>query len=645
MSGVQDEPGRVSVGGVTRLLEVVGVDNAKDAPSVRSLLAQEPVSSSDLEEIEEAVVRLRASRSRWRRREQELSAILSGVRELGEVRDVDQLLDRLVGRARELMMADVAYLTERTGDHLKVRTTSGVVAAALRGLFVPTGMGLASKIVATRSPQWTSVYQEAQDIPHEAGIDEAVADEGLVSLLGVPLLVGGEVQGALFAAYRSTYQFSADEVALLGVFADHAAVVLQTARLLENAHARADEAREATEGLQRNLAAMERASAVHEDLTSVVVRGGSSQGVAATLSSALGRRVVILDRDLRAVADAPGSGSAQEGEVTGADCPSGVEAAIGESRLNGVCVRVRSAGSDFHHAVAVVLEDRLLGALLFGPGELDLGAVERRTIERAAHIVALVTLQQDAISEAENRIVDSLVSDIVATDGEHNASLGVRVSAHGVRLSELRSVVVAAMPGRVQRVNLRSIQQLGSASIAGHKDGVLVVLSSTQDGMSLAREVRQRLVPAVTAQALLVAGPPTADSSDLAAAFGAAYGCVRLLGKLGRQDDLVDARAYEPYRSMFGSDEADPLGFIAAVIGPVLQWDERRGGDLLATLAAFVETNARPTATSRSLHVHINTVLQRLERITQLLGDGWRDPECFFRVSVAVRLHALAAPR
>jgi DNA-binding PucR family transcriptional regulator len=40
------------------------------------------------------------------------------------------------------------------------------------------------------------------------------------------------------------------------------------------------------------------------------------------------------------------------------------------------------------------------------------------------------------------------------------------------------------------------------------------------------------------------------------------------------------------------------------------------------------------------LHVHPNTVQQRLDRITALLGEGWQQPERALDVQVALRLRA-----
>lgn len=622
------------------MLDLIVADNATTS-SFHSALAAEALDADDAARLEQQAEQVRGAFWRWRRREQELSAILSSVRELVEVRDVDKLLDRLVDRARGLMLADVAYLTEHYNDALKVRTTSGVVAPELRDLLVPVGAGLASKIVKTRTPQWTSVYEENHDIPHEAGVDDAVAAEGLVSLLGVPLLAGSEVLGALFAANRTAYEFSPDEIALLGAFADHAAIVLQTARLLETARSAAEEAREATNVLAGNLAAMERSTRVHEDLTSVVVSGGSAQGIAATLSSALGRRVVVLDRDLLPIADAPSEVGTERG--TGRAAPSEpVREAVDHSRHSGLCVPVPATEDPFDFAVAVVSEDAVLGALLLGPGELEFGAVERRTAERAAQIMALVTLKQDAVADAENRVSAELLSDILDLRTPVTGALVARARARGVALNRVRSLVAIAVPPDVRRLALDAVRQIGTTVLAGEEDGLLVTLSTHDDAGEVATEARQRLTRSPEAQALVVVGPSIRGVEDLPVCFDTARRCATLLENLGRTEGVVDARAYKPYLAMFGSGDGDLPEFIDAVIGPVLRWDEQRGGQLLVTLAAFIDSHASPTRTARQLHVHVNTVLQRLERITALLGDDWREPDPLFRVSVAVRMHTLA---
>jgi len=82
--------------------------------------------------------------------------------------------------------------------------------------------------------------------------------------------------------------------------------------------------------------------------------------------------------------------------------------------------------------------------------------------------------------------------------------------------------------------------------------------------------------------------------------------------------------------------------FVQATVGPVLEYDERRGTDLAGTLEAWFAAGGSPAETARRLHVHPNTVTQRLDRVGSLLGDGWREPERALEQQVALQMWRLA---
>lgn len=69
--------------------------------------------------------------------------------------------------------------------------------------------------------------------------------------------------------------------------------------------------------------------------------------------------------------------------------------------------------------------------------------------------------------------------------------------------------------------------------------------------------------------------------------------------------------------------------------------DERRGTALVETLEAWLAEDRHLARTGERLLVHPNTVTQRLERVTRLLGDGWQEPERLLEVALALRLRAI----
>ncbi|GAA4877328.1 helix-turn-helix domain-containing protein [Actinomycetospora straminea] len=612
---------------VLGLLAAASADHDADDDPAR-VLAGLGLADDEVHRLDEALRRLRGESLRWRRRGQELAALFSSARELVRVRDVDALLERLVERAHDLVGTDVAYLSEfdETTRELRVRTTRGTVSAGFPGLRVPPGKGLASSVAETRSPHWTSRYAAMTQAPHDETIDLVVGVEGLVSLLGVPLLAGEEVIGVLFAANRSEHTFTPEEVSLLSAFADHAALVLQTARLLARTRESADETERAYRRLADHVEAMERASEVHADLTALVLQGGDALDVAGALGRALQCEVTILDADLAG----PESEHAP---------PAAVRAAVTESRRTGRCVPLPEDPGVV--AVAVVAGDAFLGALLLREGAVGFGDVEHRTAERAAQITALLRLKQDAAEDAEHRVRADLLADLLADDEDRRAGAAGRARARGIDVDRWRSLVVVGVSGEHRRPVRRAAHRAaGPDGLVAEHGEHLVVLGAETDPARAARRLHDAVGDGVPT---LAVGADLDLPSDPREPLAGASACLRILPALGLTDVAVAAEEYLPYTALFGPDEARVHAFVRRVLGPVLDWDDERGATLLPTLAAYLDHRQSPVATGRALHLHKNTVLQRLERVAALLGDDWQEPDRLFRLGVAVRIARLAA--
>jgi DNA-binding PucR family transcriptional regulator len=139
----------------------------------------------------------------------------------------------------------------------------------------------------------------------------------------------------------------------------------------------------------------------------------------------------------------------------------------------------------------------------------------------------------------------------------------------------------------------------------------------------------------------VLAVTPPRSAGALPAACAIAIRTARLLAALGVDDLATSTDRYLPYSSVLDTDERSLAAFLDETIGAVRRYDADRGTDLLGTLRAFVHHNASPTRTARTLNFHTNTILQRLERLDQVLGEGWRDDERLFRIGIAVRLDDL----
>jgi DNA-binding CsgD family transcriptional regulator len=108
-----------------------------------------------------------------------------------------------LSRLRRSTAIPVAF-AGMTGEGRGFRITefSGTTTTALRGLAVAPGSGLGGKAVALARPTSVTDYRSSRVISHE--YDAAVAEEGLHSMLAVPVVVRRRVRGVVYAALRES---------------------------------------------------------------------------------------------------------------------------------------------------------------------------------------------------------------------------------------------------------------------------------------------------------------------------------------------------------------------------------------------------------------------------------------------------------
>ncbi|MER6127905.1 GAF domain-containing protein, partial [Streptomyces sp. NPDC001795] len=294
---------RPGTGAEAPFLELLARGASADAYEQPVLLARAeglpPERIGALEQAKRLALRVRAEMEGRRRREAELSALFETAHDLAGLRDLDAVLQAIVQRARSLLSTDVAYLTlndEAAGDTY-MRVTEGSVAARFQQLRLGMGEGLGGLVAQTARPYVTPDYFEDDRFQHTRTIDSGVRDEGLVAILGVPLMIGPQAIGVLFAADRRARVFEREEIALLGSFAALAAAAIDTANLLTETRSALDRLARANEIIRDRSAVIERASDVHDRLAELVLRGGGVHDVAAAVSQVLDGTVEFTEED------------------------------------------------------------------------------------------------------------------------------------------------------------------------------------------------------------------------------------------------------------------------------------------------------------------------------------------------------------
>lgn len=592
-----------------------------DTAALQRVRDTDPETAALMEQAADRVARLR-------RRDAQFAAVVAMTHDLVAQRH-GSLLDSIVERAHELLGSDMTYISAYN-SHARtftVRAVQGETSPDFRGMIVPPGVGIATRVVEKMSPVWVDDYPRSYEFPHDGEIDRIVGDEQISSILGVPLLAAGTVLGVLFVADRRHRRYTPDEIGLARSFADHAAIVIEQGNLVADLHAASARADHERRRAESTAEAVRKAAALHEELTALVASGADPRTIAAALGASLERQITVVDADLDVLAGPEALVLDDHHRADGSPV-----ATLRRAIAQGKSAVLASGPAEF--IAPIVVEQTAVGALLVERGETELSRTERRSVERSGVAFALVWMQRRAVDLAEERIRGELVTELTDTHG-NRGQVVERVRTRGLnpaRPWEAAHFLIGDAAAERMLRTLRADRNV-LAGTSGGRLWVFTPESGVIQRIERAARIADVDTPLIVQQdastltELLDHLEPIRRARDFAAAMGQRTGVLR-------------AELFAPYTVLFDGRGERAAAFIDATLRPILDWDGRRGAELFTTLLASLDEQGSVTAIARRLSLHPNTVRQRLDRIGALLPGDWTLPDARFRLEIAARLEA-----
>jgi anti-sigma regulatory factor (Ser/Thr protein kinase)/putative methionine-R-sulfoxide reductase with GAF domain len=148
---------------------------------------------------------------------------------------LDELLESLLVRVRTMLGVDTVaiLLHDEETNELVARAAKGIEEEVEQGVRIPLGLGFAGRIAAER----VAIFIE--DVDHADVLNPILREKGIRSLLGVPLIVEGNLVGVLHVGALRRRLFAPQDVAVLQLAAARVGPAIERARLnaaLEREH-------------------------------------------------------------------------------------------------------------------------------------------------------------------------------------------------------------------------------------------------------------------------------------------------------------------------------------------------------------------------------------------------------------------------
>lgn len=154
--------------------------------------------------------------------------------------DMQEILSKVITSTNEIFQAEAGSvaLIDPSGTNIVIRAAVGAGADAVRGLGLPIGKGVIGWVVSNEEPALIAdVYRDERffkDIDKESGFQTR-------SILCVPMKADGHTIGVIELMNLRPDYLSQDGVKILSVIADHAALAIENARLLEQTQQKSEE--------------------------------------------------------------------------------------------------------------------------------------------------------------------------------------------------------------------------------------------------------------------------------------------------------------------------------------------------------------------------------------------------------------------
>ena len=541
-----------------------------------------------------------------------LEGWLGALAEIGEALGGDEpvldLLDRVARTACTLLGYDfcAVFLPDRDGRALTIQGSYGLSAdyiaqvnASRPILLDVRGNEEAPTSLAFRSGDVVTL-EDIQLVP-DFTWGGVAREQGYRALISAPLRRSGTVVGALNGYRTAPHRFDRAEITLVTTLASQVAIALATAQL------RAQE--------QATIRELRRAEEVHTLLMATALRGEGVAGVAEALAALLDRAVLIEDVYHEVLAEADWTE------------PSTQDRLVTDVTLEGAPVariHVATGGSE-------------------DPG---LSGLDVRAVEHATVVTALELLRARTAAEVEQRIRGSLVSDLLASDSENVNEFLDRARRLGWDLAG-GHCLIAIRPAteRMLAATDRFVAGAASRPLAALHRGDLVLVWPAQAGSSV--DIAGRMIETFSATGIveraMAAVSPVVAAGDLPASFSTVRGALDLAGE--RTDSaVIDLNEITVAHLLLQLDDPRRLrAFATAVLGRAADYDRTRSTELLHTARVLVDHDMDRRGAASALHLHPNTVAQRVRRLEELTGLDLARPADLLQLTAARTVSQIAA--
>lgn len=488
-------------------------------------------------------------------------------------------------------------------------------------------------------------------------LEESVPNFPFTSVMCTPILIKGESVGVItLDSFRSSLPFTKEDVKLVKAISHQAAVALEKANLYQEKEKTVGKLQRLNHMITQKNELLSRTVEIHNTLADLVLHGKGLHAIIKYLHQTIGQHVLLFD---------------EIGELIDSACDSSLSSEIHyciKQKVNHileaktrVVVELTIKGKP-HQLVLLPLGSQPLLGVLTILSELEISEVDITALEHACTIIALERVKEQAIYDTQQRLQGEFITNLLSgkmdetliQKAKHlNFDPNRNYMALLIDLTNLRHKQGEQMDGIIRHfikiANQIFLETCPKGMVVRNQDQIVVLLSfgarySSSSIMYQTKESVRKFQKEIMAKNW---------SADISIGIGRvkpglfyvhksleeAMKCLQFIRSYQFENKVLSYTDLGVQRLILQNSEEELKDFIQEVLGPLLEYEQARKGDLLTTLFVFLESNQNGKIAAETLHVHPNTLNYRIKRIEDILSIDLTDSKQLLNVHLAINVY------
>ncbi|PIC80564.1 hypothetical protein CSV75_01880 [Sporosarcina sp. P18a] len=573
--------------------------------------------------------------------------------------DIETIFDLIIGEA-------ISAVDEAGGGSIWVfdLQKQRLVAKSAHGLFYPqifksielssgesmTGMTFqAEKGLVFKNEEEIKQALDTLTPCNRTLLDESISNNfHFTSVISSPILLKGTCIGVItLDSFDKSLHFKKEDMQLLEAIAQQAAIALEKSNIYHKE--------------KKTVQLLSRSIETQRNISNLVVNGEGIQSIIDYIYKTIGEHIFLFD---------------EIGELTASACRAPVSIEMNSELLRFVKQNDQSLNSPYsvseitlglekYQVIALPLQSKIkpLGTLIIISKD-PIGEVGINALEHICTVLTLVLVKEQAVYETQQRLRNEFMTKILSGQAIDKTLMK---QAKNLQFDLNRNYIAVI-------ISVENKDKLQRGAISENVINNLLYMTNNnflgKNSQGAALIDQNKLAALFSYPAKLQAANPAGSIKELALhlqqeidktyselditigigrmkpnlaaaheSFKEAEKCTTFMKNYHFEERALSYTDLGIQRFILRNSEEELLDFVHEVIGPLIQYERARKGDLLQTLLTYLRQNQNIKRTAVALHVHSNTLNYRLKRIEEILSTDLTDGQQLFNIQLAGNIY------